>query len=89
MLAWLYHRFQNNINYKTHTIAFIILAIPCVMILKQPDLGTAILIWFLAGQLFSSWAIIKNYVVCGFGFYFPYLTSGQCCICINKIEFLA
>ena len=44
MLAWLYHRLQNNINFKTHAIAFILLAIPCAMILKQPDLGTAILI---------------------------------------------
>ena len=56
MLAWLYHRFQNNINFKTHAIAFVLLAIPCAMILKQPDLGTSILIWvtgctiiFLAG----------------------------------------
>ena len=48
MLAWLYHRFQNTINYKTHSIAFIILITPCLMILDQPDLGTAILI-FISG----------------------------------------
>jgi len=48
MLAWLYHRFQNTINYKTHSIAFIILIAPCLMILDQPDLGTAILI-FISG----------------------------------------
>ena len=52
MLAWLYHRFQNDISYKTHMMALFILAIPCVMILKQPDLGTAILI------LISGWVII-------------------------------
>ena len=44
MLAWLYHRFQNQINYKIHFGALIILAIPCSMILIQPDLGTTILI---------------------------------------------
>tara|TARA_B100000902_G_scaffold136260_1_gene134531 strand:+ start:1104 stop:2198 length:1095 start_codon:yes stop_codon:yes gene_type:complete len=44
MLAWLYHRFQNSISYKTHLIAFILLSIPCSMIWYQPDLGTAILI---------------------------------------------
>ena len=46
MISWIYHRFQNNINYKTHAIAFMLLAIPCAIILKQPDLGTAILIGF-------------------------------------------
>ena len=60
MLAWLYHRFQNSINYKIHTMAFIILGIPCLMIFAQPDLGTAILILlsgliviFLAGLSFK------------------------------------
>lgn len=43
-IAWLYHRYQNSINYKTHLIAFIILIIPCSIIWYQPDLGTAILI---------------------------------------------
>jgi len=60
MLAWLYHRFQNNINYKIHIMAFIILSAPCFMIFSQPDLGTAILILlsgliviFLAGLSFK------------------------------------
>ena len=46
MLAGLYHRFQNKISYKIHSIAFLILALPCAMIFKQPDLGTSILISF-------------------------------------------
>ena len=50
ILAWLYHRFQNTINYKTHVMAFFILAIPCSIIFKQPDLGTSILI-FLSGLI--------------------------------------
>ena len=49
-IAWLYHRFQNNISYKTHAMAFIILAAPCVLIFNQPDLGTTIII-FLAGAI--------------------------------------
>ena len=78
MLAWLYHRCQNNIGYKIHTIAFIILAIPCLIILKQPDLGTAILIGF------SGWTIIflaglssRIMMVTGFSFFLalPYLWS--------------
>ena len=78
MLAWLYHRFQNDISYKTHMMAFFILAIPCVMILKQPDLGTAILV------LISGWVIIilaglslKIMLFGGFGFLLslPYLWS--------------
>ena len=78
MLAWLYHRFQNDISYKTHLMALFILAIPCVMILKQPDLGTAILI------LISGWTIIvlaglslRVMILGGFGLLlsFPYLWS--------------
>ena len=46
MVAWLYHRYQNNINYLTHSVALVILIIPCLIILKQPDLGTAIIIFF-------------------------------------------
>ena len=48
MLAWVYHRFQNTINYKIHLMAFFILATPCLIVFKQPDLGTSILI-FLSG----------------------------------------
>ena len=48
MLAWLYHRFQNTINYKLHLMAFLILVIPCSIVFNQPDLGTSTLI-FLSG----------------------------------------
>ena len=48
MLAWLYHRFQDTIDYKIHFSAFIIILIPASIIYNQPDLGTAILI-FLSG----------------------------------------
>jgi rod shape determining protein RodA len=78
MLAWLYHRLQNNINYKTHVIAFIILTIPCAIILTQPDLGTAILIC-LAGCviIFLSGLSLRIMMVSGFGFLLalPYFWS--------------
>ncbi|MDC0126795.1 rod shape-determining protein RodA [Methylophilaceae bacterium] len=78
MLAWLYHRFQNKINYKTHTLAFFILLVPCVMILKQPDLGTAILI-SLAGFIiiFLAGLSLKFIAISGFGIFLalPYLWS--------------
>ena len=77
-LAWLYHRFQNNISYKTHAIAFIILAVPCVLIFNQPDLGTTILI-FLAGAIiiFLAGLPLKFIFISGFSFLIalPYLWS--------------
>jgi rod shape determining protein RodA len=77
-LAWLYHRFQNNINYKIHTMAFVILAIPCVMILKQPDLGTTILIGFAGSVIiFLAGLSLKFMIVSSFSFLIalPYLWS--------------
>jgi rod shape determining protein RodA len=78
MLSWLYHRLQNNISYKTHIIASIILAIPCIIILTQPDLGTAILIG-LAGWIIIVLAglSLKVMVFGGFGLLLslPYLWS--------------
>jgi len=78
MLAWLYHRFQNDISYKAHMMAFFILAIPCVMILKQPDLGTAILV-LISGSIIIILAglSLKIMLFGGFGFLLslPYLWS--------------
>jgi len=78
MLAWLYHRFQNSINYKTHLIAFIILSIPCLMIWYQPDLGTTILIGF-SGLIiiFLSGLSLKFIITSIFSFLIlsPYLWS--------------
>ena len=78
MLAWLYHRFQNDISYKTHMLAFFILAIPFMMILKQPDLGTAILI-FISGFtiIFLAGISLKIIMVSIFGVLLssPYIWS--------------
>jgi rod shape determining protein RodA len=78
MLAWLYHQLQNNINFRTHTIAFILLAIPSAIIFKQPDLGTAILIW-IAGCIIVFLAGLSKKIIVIFGFCIalslPYLWS--------------
>ena len=78
MLAWLYHRLQNDINFKTHAIASILLAIPCAIILKQPDLGTTILIW-VAGWTIIYLAGLSKKIMVIFGFVIalslPYLWS--------------
>lgn len=43
-LSWLFDHQQNEINPKTFFLAVIMMLIPGVLILKQPDLGTAILV---------------------------------------------
>lgn len=44
MLAWYFQRNELAINWKSYLIALILMAIPSGLILKQPDLGTTILI---------------------------------------------
>ncbi|MCL2022147.1 MAG: rod shape-determining protein RodA [Betaproteobacteria bacterium] len=44
MLAWYFHKREALINAKTFTVAALILLIPIAFILKQPDLGTSILV---------------------------------------------
>ena len=44
MLAWYYHRFESSIRLKHHVIAAVLLLLPFALIVKQPDLGTAILV---------------------------------------------
>ncbi|MCL2831094.1 MAG: rod shape-determining protein RodA [Betaproteobacteria bacterium] len=44
MLAWFFHHFQERLSARHFLIAFILLAIPFLMIARQPDLGTAILV---------------------------------------------
>ena len=60
----IYHYNQNNISIKVHTLSLIAILIPFLIILKQPDLGTAIMIGasgftiiFLAGL---HWKVISS-----------------------------
>ena len=44
MLAWYYHKHDEAIRFKHHLVAVVLLIVPFVLIAKQPDLGTAILV---------------------------------------------
>ncbi len=69
MLAWYYHRKEEGLAVKDLAVAALILLLPVGLVVRQPDLGTAILIFasgffviFLAGL---SWKIIIGGVVAG------------------------
>lgn len=62
MLAWYFHRHEAELRLRDYAVAAVLLGIPVALILKQPDLGTAVMIaasgcyvLFLAGL---SWRII-------------------------------
>ncbi|ROT46646.1 rod shape-determining protein RodA [Pusillimonas sp. NJUB218] len=44
MLAWYFHRKEGKFGFLDFIVAGILLAIPFVLIVKQPDLGTALLV---------------------------------------------
>ena len=62
MMAWYFERHEATLTWKNYVVAALILLVPFLLILRQPDLGTALLICasgfyvlFLAGL---SWRII-------------------------------
>ncbi len=69
MLAWYFHRYEGTLRARNYLLAAVLLLVPVVLIARQPDLGTAILILasggyvlFLAGL---SWKIIAGLGVAG------------------------
>jgi rod shape determining protein RodA len=48
MLAWYYQKRESNIRWWDYVVGFVILMLPVGLIAKQPDLGTAVLV-FAAG----------------------------------------
>ena len=69
MLAWYFHRREEGLRMLDFAIAAVILAIPVGLIARQPDLGTALLIFasgffviFLAGL---SWKVMGSLAVAG------------------------
>jgi rod shape determining protein RodA len=69
MLAWYFHKHETGVRLKHHAVAAILLMLPVGMIIKQPDLGTGILVAaagfyviFLAGL---PWKIIVGMIVAG------------------------
>jgi len=62
MLAWYFHRHETALRIRDYLVALVLLAVPVALIVRQPDLGTAMLVTaagffviFLAGL---SWKII-------------------------------
>ena len=45
MLAWYFHKNQGNLRIRDHLVASLLLAIPFLLIVRQPDLGTALLVF--------------------------------------------
>ncbi len=69
MLAWYFHRRAATLRMGDYLIAAVLLTIPVALIIRQPDLGTALLVVatgcyviFLAGL---SWRIIAGLVIAG------------------------
>lgn len=69
MLAWYFQRFEGRTRWHDFVIAAILIVVPVVLIKRQPDLGTALLIaasgfyvLFLAGL---SWKIIGGLAALG------------------------
>ena len=78
MLAWYFDRYEATLKFKNYIIAAALLVIPVGLIVRQPDLGTALLIsaagcyvLFLAGL---SWRIIAGLAIAG-GASLPFLWS--------------
>ena len=69
LLAAYFHRKEDSLSFKDYVIAGLVLIIPTVLIMRQPDLGTSILIFasgffviFLAGL---SWKLLIGAGVAG------------------------
>lgn len=65
MMAWYFERHEATLTLKNYLVAALILAVPFALILRQPDLGTALLIGasgfyvlFLAGL---SWRVMLSF----------------------------
>ncbi len=64
LLAWFFHRSEGEVSIQRYVIAGLLVAIPAILTQRQPDLGTAILIFsagffviFLAGL---SWKLMVS-----------------------------
>jgi rod shape determining protein RodA len=68
-LAWYFHRREEGLRVRDFAVAGLILALPVGLIVRQPDLGTALLVFasgffviFLAGL---SWKILGTFMTLG------------------------
>ena len=78
MLAWYFHKHEATLRLRQYFVASLLLLVPVLLIARQPDLGTALLVTaagfyviFLAGL---SWKILVGLVLAG-GACLPFLWS--------------
>ena len=78
MLAWYFHKHEATLRLREYFVASLLLLVPVLMIARQPDLGTALLVTaagfyviFLAGL---SWRLLLGLVLAG-GASLPFLWS--------------
>ncbi len=71
MMAWYFDKHEVTLRLRDYAVATLLLLLPLMLILRQPDLGTTLLIassgfyvLFLAGL---SWRIIAGLVIAGLG----------------------
>ncbi|MBE7422056.1 MAG: rod shape-determining protein RodA [Zoogloeaceae bacterium] len=81
MLAWFYHRRDALATNRDHAIALLLLMVPVLLIARQPDLGTGILV-FLSGffVLFFAgipWKWIAPLVIAGIALVLTLLIFGD------------
>ncbi len=69
MLAWYFHHYEATLRWKHFLVAAVLMGVPVGLILKQPDLGTALMVaaagfyvLYLAGL---SWKLIAAMAVAG------------------------
>ena len=78
MLAWYFHKHEAALRLREYVVACLLLLLPVLLIARQPDLGTSLLVMaagfyviFLAGL---SWKILVGLVLAGFAS-LPFLWS--------------
>lgn len=89
MLAWWFHRREGQTRPLDFVIAFVLLAVPVGLIMRQPDLGTALLVLaaglaviFFAGL---SWKLVVPPFVVGF-VAIAVLLGNQTALCADGVD---
>jgi rod shape determining protein RodA len=87
MLAWYFQKREGMIRWRDFLVAGVLVLAPVAFILRQPDLGTAMLVLssgffviFLAGL---SWRLIIGMMIAGLS---SLRSCGRCCTIINAGE---
>jgi rod shape determining protein RodA len=69
MLAWYFHRYEGIAKWHHYLVAIVLLAVPVLLVARQPDLGTSLLVFaagayviFFAGL---SWKVIAGALISG------------------------